>query len=351
MVPKDLMDLQEAEELCETANYQVIFKLLKGKRIDKNYYLNKNELSLLKNKDLDSTTLIIYDLLKPRQFSNLMRELGVEVLDKVLLLLNVFALHSGSKEAELQIELARLKYEMPIIKYIINISKRKELQGPIGGGKYGFDKYYKMYRTREARIKTELWKIKDRNTKLIENRKVNGLKQVVLAGHTNAGKTSIFNKLTQLNMPTGEDLFTTITPKRRKISIAGLNFLLVDTVGFITDVPPQIIESFHLTLAELMFSDVILYVLDSSLSEDKLTSRIKSGFQSMREIGISGRPLLLLLNKIDLISPVELERKIKLSLDISKKLFNPIINVIPISARTGKNFELLKDAIHRSLVE
>ncbi|BFI75300.1 GTPase HflX [Sulfurisphaera ohwakuensis] len=333
----------EALSLAETAFYEIakIYKI--PKKPNPNFYIQKDKVEEIKKlNDIDA--IIIFDLLKSRHFINLNKELlGKKILDKVILLLEIFALHAGSKEAKLQIELAKLKYELPILKDMYKKAKITEQQGPLGAGVYGVESTIRLYQRRIVKIRKELEEIK--KAKEDQIRRVN-FNSVAIVGYTNAGKTTIFNYLTGLNQKVDSSMFTTTSPKRYAIPIDGKKIMLVDTVGFIRGIPPQIIEAFFVTLSEAKYANALLLVLDSSLSSTLLVEMLQSSLEILRELGISGKPMIIALNKIDKNNEEkEVEDKVNLVKELANSLYTPIIDVIPVSALKGINMNILRDKI------
>ncbi len=337
----------EAIALAKTAGYNIINIFKKPKVPNSKYYIQEDKFKYIKEYKGDLDAIIIFDELKPRQFSNLMKEFGVsiKILDKILLILEIFSLHAGSQEAKLQIELARLKHELPIIKDIYRKTKLKEQQGPLGAGIYGVLPLIRLYERKINKIKKELEELK-KSKEIQINRNGDGIFKVAIVGYTNAGKTSIFNALTGLSQKVDNSMFTTTSPKRYGIHLSkDKKVILIDTVGFIRGIPPQIIEAFFVTLSEAKYADTLLLVIDGSQSTENITEVVKSSFSVLREIGIYGKPVILVINKIDQITQEDLNEKMKIALSLAKELYNPVIDVVGVSALKGYNLDLLRDRI------
>ncbi|AHC51043.1 GTPase HflX [Sulfolobus acidocaldarius SUSAZ] len=332
----------EAKALAEAALYNVLKVIKLPKKPNPNFYISQTKLLELKNNS-DVDTIIIFETLKSRHFINLIRELkNKKILDKILLLLEIFALHAGSKEAKLQIELARLKHQLPVLKDMYKRMKVSEQQGPLGAGVYGIESTVRLYQRRIVKIKEELNNIK--KIKEDQIRKTE-LKTTAIVGYTNAGKTTLFNALTGLKQKTDSSMFTTTLPKRYGISVNGDKLLLVDTVGFIRGIPPQIIEAFYVTLSEAKYADSLLLVVDSSVEDTLFIDMILSSFKILRDIGISGKPMIIVLNKADLVNNSYINQKIDITWKIAKDLYTPIYDIIPISALKGYNINTVRDRL------
>lgn len=333
----------EALSLAETALYEVVKIYKFPKKPNPKFYIQQDKVEEIKNSQ-EIEVVIIFDLLRSRHFINLNKELaGKKILDKVLLLLEIFALHAGSKEAKLQIELARLRYELPILKDMYKKTKITEQQGPLGAGVYGVESSIRLYQRRIVKIRKELEELKKAREEQIRR---NSFITIAIVGYTNAGKTTIFNYLTGLDQKVDSSMFTTTAPKRYAIPIDSKKVMVVDTVGFIRGIPPQIIEAFFVTLSEAKYANGLILVLDSSLSDTMLLEMLQSSLQILRELGISGKPMIIVLNKTDInSSEKEIEEKIKLVREVAESLYTPIVDIIPVSALKGTNMNILRDKL------
>ena len=342
-------DIDEAKTLVETLGLNVVDEIIiKGKRVDTNFYLSKGKLNLLKELIARNniSKVYIYDELKPRHIINLMKELKVSVTDRIGLILEIFALHAGSREAKLQIEMLRLKHELPLIKEWIRRTKLGELPGFLGPGGYATDAYYYSVRRRYARIKDELLKLRERRSLERVKRSSYGYPQVAISGYTNAGKTTLFNVLTNESKPVGRGMFTTISPKVKGALISDRKVIFVDTVGFIRKVPAEVIEAFYATLEEIAESNLTIVLLDSTETLNIITDKLKASLEILSRIGYVGKPIIVALNKIDVISSKEdLNSKIEAVEDFLDSNYRWGWRVIPLSALKEINLDLLKKCI------
>jgi GTP-binding protein HflX len=307
-------DLSEALSLADTIHLNVVKKLIlrNDYRPDRNYFLNMRLLNEVKEflESLNSgkttvNSIYIYEVLHPRQVVNLVKELKVSVRDKILMVLEIFANHAGSKEAKLQIEMAEITYQLPIIKEWIRKAKLGELPGFMGPGEYATETYYNHMRRRLTRIRRDLNELRVRRRREREFRVSKGFPHVAISGYANAGKTTLFNSLTKLSKPTGPEMFTTISPKAALAPIDCSEVVFVDTVGFIRDLPPEVIEAFYATLEEISLSDLSVLVLDSSEPLSVIESKLRASLNILSKIGYFGKPLVVALNKIDLSNDLE----------------------------------------------
>jgi len=304
-------DLSEALALVNSLKprHVEVIKLRNTYRPDTRTYVRKGKLSKLKsvvdglsNNGYGNTKLVIYDTLYPRQVVNLMRELNVDIIDKIMLILEIFALHAGSKEAKLQIEMARILHQLPLIREWVRRAKLRELPGFLGPGAYAIDKYYQHLKSRLSRIRRELDSLRFRRELERSKRRALGFPHIAITGYANAGKTTLFNKLVGECKPAGPEMFTTLTPKAKRAYMGSLTAIVVDTVGFVRNIPAEIVEAFYATLEEVSSSDLTLLVLDSSEGVDSVLAKLRSSLSTLSRIGYVGKPIVIALNKIDLCS-------------------------------------------------
>ncbi len=344
-------DLSEALALLKSiySGDIEVYALRKSKRIDTRTYLTPGKLEELKNRlnGAEVERVYVYDVLQPRQVINLMRELRAEVYDKVGLILDIFSVHAGSKEAKLQIEAARITHQLPLIREWVRRSKLRELPGFLGPGTYAIDTYYRHMKRRLARIKRELEELRKRRASERLRRARYGWPQVAIAGYANAGKTTLFNVLAGESKEVGPEMFTTISPKAKATLIKDRKVALVDTVGFIRDTPPEVIEAFYATLEEISEASLTLLVIDASEDEGEVLSKLRASLTTLENIGYQGRPLIIVLNKIDLIDDVsrvsDLVRAVEGVMQ-GRHLWEHTL--IPASALRRINLDLIKEAIY-----
>ena len=332
-------EIKEAHALAETAGYSIV-DTLRYRRLSRSKILSDaklEELVQLVNKYIEySPTIILFDDMKPREYFKIVKKTRREVIDRTLLLLEIFALHAGSKEAKLQIELAKLHHQLPLVREAIRLAKLRELPGFLGPGTYAIDAYYKHIVSRISRIKNQLENLRRRRAIERSKRSSKGIPHVSIVGYASAGKTSLFNKLTGFSKPVGEEYFTTISPKVGSTVSDGLKIAFIDTVGFITRVPPEIIEAFHSTLEEVAYSDIIIYVVDLSEPEDVMLEKLGEGISTLRRIGVVGKPLIVAANKIDLVGEeTEINRLSRIVESVVSSTYPAFKSLVPISATKG----------------
>lgn len=338
VIPKKYVKFVDEELGLVKTIYNNILDVVIVKNTSSKTYLSPYKIERLREMDFDK--LIVMDRLRPSQYINLIKELRKNVIDRVMLILEIFAQHAGSKEALLQIELARLKYSLPLIKETIRHRKLGELHGFLGTGRYGFEKYYSMMKKKEAIVRKELERLRETGDTRRKARSEAGFPHVVIVGYTCAGKTSLFNVLTGLNKPVGPEPFTTLSPKSYKVVYKDLAFIVTDTVGFIRDLPPEIISAFYATLEEIVNAGLILNVVDSSKPVSNIIEDIETSRNILSKLNVHGKDMIIVLNKID---KLYFHKDI---LDEISKFLKPGENIIPVSCKHGTNVEKLLNEIY-----
>lgn len=342
-------DVDEALAIAREAGFN-IKDVIRVKNINSRCYLGLGALerarSLINGNDIKK--ICVYDELKPRHITCLMKELEIDVIDKVMMILTVFQSHAGSRESLLQIEMARLRHQLPLIRSWIKKAKMGELPGFLSLGRYAIDVYYKHITKRIARLSKELEKLREKRSIEREMRRRQGFIHIAIAGYTNAGKTTLFNTLTNLVKPTGIEMFTTLSPKSYMIKMCGNSIVLVDTIGFIKSIPLDIIEAFKAVLEEISNADIILLVVDGSKKVEQLQIEIQTAFKILIGTGCIDKPIVIALNKIDNINK-DYGNIIDLVKEISNKYRAYLIDVVPISALKRININNLKEVLCRTV--
>jgi GTP-binding protein HflX len=282
---------------------------------------------------------VIFDnLLKPVQSYNLAKATKVEAIDRFQLILEIFTRRATTAEALMQIDLAKLRYDLAQAKERVRLAKRGEQPGFMGLGAYEVDVYYESVKREVHAIRRKLKKIRGKRVLHRERRAELGFTSISLAGYTKAGKSSLFNALAKETVPVDTALFTTLSTTTRLVVFSKKKFLLTDTVGFIDRLPLTLIEAFHSTLEETIYSDLILLMVDASEMMNVIEKKLKTCLETIERIGAAGIPTITVLNKIDLISDTETRQKMDALKDKTTTL-------VPISALQGTNIENLKQEI------
>jgi GTP-binding protein HflX len=293
--------------------------------------------------DKKAEKIIFDNELKPIQSYNLAKETSVEVIDRFQLILEIFARRASTTEAKLQIELAKQRYELPRAKERVKLAKMGEQPGFMGLGAYQVDLYYQTIRRQIHHLQSKLKNVRKKRGLHRARRLELGYFTISLAGYTNAGKSSLFNILAEETKPVGIGLFTTLSTATRTISLSNKKVLLTDTVGFIDRLPLTLIEAFHSTLEETIFSDLILLVVDLSEPIEEIERKLTVCLDTIHTIGSTGAPIITALNKIDLLKDDnELQQKVA-----SLKGLAP--NPVPVSALEGTNLQFLKEEVMSNL--
>jgi len=337
--------VKEAIALCESAGYD-IRKIIRQKFLNKSKFgLGEGKVEELKEmvKSIRPDVIIYDEILKPSQNYNLASTLKTNILDREMLILQIFELRARSSESALQVKLAQLRYEMSRAKEKVRLAKMGEQPGFMGIGKFEVDVYQNDIKNRMNSVKSKLQKSSKQRALHREGRKRIGFKTVSLAGYTSAGKTTLFNKLTGEEKEESPKLFTTLSTTVRKIVLRDIEVLISDTVGFISKLPAYMIEAFKSTLEELIYADIILVIVDVSDPILELKKKFRSCVITLDEIGVNQDKMIFALNKSDLVSEEEiLDKANQLGLKGNKKWLS-------VSAVTGKNISSLKDLMNHML--
>ncbi len=334
----------EAKEMAENIGYDVVDVVIQRRKSDHHSYLiGPGKVEELKEivdaKEVE--TVIFANTLPSSQVFKVQRRLGgdIRVIDRNLLILEVFDKRAMTKEAKLQIKLAKLKYTLSWGREFIKLRGiMGEQVGWMGPGDYPFQEYYRAARSRISRLEEQLRDLNRKKEITRTRRRELGYTTVALAGYTQSGKTTLFNRLAAESKTVGLGPFTTLSTFARRVGLGAshrLEFMLIDSIGFIEDMHPTIVKAFTATFGEIAHSDVVLLFIDASEDTQAVTRRCASMNKILREIDAEGQ-VVVCANKIDLIGSEKLEG----ALDAIRKEFigTP---VIPISALRGENLSEL----------
>lgn len=306
-LPKDddqafFYSMDELASLTKTANGEVLVSLTqKRERVHPATYIGKGKLEELVQleEELEPEIIIFNGELAPSQNRNLSKILNARIIDRTQLILDIFAQRAKSKEGKLQVELAQLQYLLPRLGGKgVELSRLGGGIGTRGPGETKLESDRRHINRRIVDIKTQLASIVSHRERYRERRKRNQAFQLSLVGYTNAGKSTIFNRLTEAGTFEENLLFATLDPTTRKVMMpSGFNALLTDTVGFIQDLPTSLVAAFRSTLEEVTEADLILHVVDSS-SPDHVNHE-QTVDKLLKELGVEGVPVLTIYNKKD----------------------------------------------------
>jgi GTP-binding protein HflX len=326
--------IEEAEALAKAAGYQPVGLLTQAFLHHAKYGVGSGKAEELaqevKEKGAD---IIIFDsALRASQAYALAKLCKVEVKDREKVILEIFAMRATTAEAKLQVQLAELVYELPRARESVNMARQREQPGFFGLGKYEADVYTRMMKSRISTLKKKVEAIEKRREIFREHRRKLAFPTIALAGYTAAGKTSLFNLLTGESKSVDAGVFTTLAPTTRAVMVGDRKTLLTDTVGFISNLPAYLIESFKSTLEEISYASVVFLLLDVSQSAEKFIRSYESSAQALTELMVRPSKTIIVLNKCDL-APAELVEE-------RKRMLGPI-DTAEVSAKTGQGVDNL----------
>jgi GTP-binding protein HflX len=306
--------LAELKELLRTAGVATAGEAVQQREApDPDRYFGRGRLAELKSEiaACDANLVACDDELAPRQERNLEDALGVPVIDRTAVILDIFADHAHSAEGKLQVELAQLEYNMARMRGLWTHLERLgagRMDGGIGTrgpGESQIETDRRLARDRIAALRRRLTRLERNRGVMRARRDRSSLPRIALAGYTNAGKSTLLNAITGADVGVGDRLFHTLDPTTRSFDLNGRSYLLTDTVGFIEKLPHQLVEAFKATLEETVLADLILHIVDAGEPEERRLADMRAVDEVLEEIGAGEQPRLLVLNKADLLSPDE----------------------------------------------
>ena len=328
--------LDELEELAKTARASVVGRLIQTREsAHPATYIGKGKLLELKDLiwETDATGIICDDELTSAQLGNLEAELSCKIIDRTLLILDIFAARAVSGEGKIQVELAQLKYRASRLTGLgRSLSRLGGGIGTRGPGEKKLEMDRRLIRERISRLKRELKDVEKHRELIRGQRKQSGLKVAALVGYTSAGKSSIENALTDAGILEDAMLFSTLDTTTRSLMLDNTQEILItDTVGFIRKLPHHLVEAFKSTLEEAKYADIIIHVVDAS--NPQMDEQMHVVYETLRQLGVEDRPVITLFNKQD-----RLERP------VSQRDFRAEYSIMT-SAKTGQGLEELKSAL------
>lgn len=345
----DLTDesLDELAELARTAKAAVVGRLVQGReKIHPTTYVGKGKLAELKELiwEREATGIICDDELSSVQLKNLEQELDCKIMDRTLLILDIFAVRAMSGEGKIQVELAQLKYRASRLTGLgASLSRLGGGIGTRGPGEKKLEMDRRLIRERISHLKAELKDV-ERHRELIRSRREDTPGKVAaLVGYTSAGKSSIHNALTNAGIMEDEMLFSTLDTTTRVLPLEeNREIFLTDTVGFIRKLPHHLVEAFKSTLEEAKYADVIIHVVDAS--NPQMDVQMHVVYETLRQLGVEGKPIVTLFNKQDVLAARKAEEG---AADEALPVMRDVRAdyTIKTSAKTGQGLDELKEAL------
>lgn len=295
-------NLEELEELALTAKAIILDKIIqKRENVHPASYIGKGKIEEVKQKiyELNATGVICDDELSPAQMRNLEKALDCKVMDRTMVILDIFAQRASSKEGKIQVELAQLRYRLSRLagsgEYLSRLGGGIGTRGP-GEKKLETDRRH--IRNRIGQLKKELQELESHRELVRARRKKVGIPLVSIVGYTNAGKSTLLNALSGADVLIEDKLFATLDPTTRKVKLpGGSEILLTDTVGFIRKLPHHLIEAFKSTLEETQYGDILLHVVDSTAKN--IEKKMETVYETLAKLKVLGKPVITLYNKCD----------------------------------------------------
>ena len=333
--------LQELAELAKTAGAEVVGTVIqKRERIHPGTYVGKGKIDEIRTllNALDATGIICDDELSPVQMNHLQQELESKIMDRTLLILDIFASRAVTKEGKIQVELAQPRYRaVRLVGLGSSLSRLGGGIGTRGPGEKKLEMDRRLIKERISQLKKELEHVKKHRELLREGRKKDRVMTAAIVGYTNAGKSTLLNTLTDAGVLSEDKLFATLDPTTRLLELdGGQRIYLTDTVGFIRKLPHHLIEAFKSTLEEAKYADVILHVVDAS--NPQVEEQMFIVYETLRELGVKDKTIVTLFNKQDRLAGNEILRDFKADY------------VLKISARTGLGLDELKNTLEKILI-
>ena len=333
--------VDELKKLADTAGALTVGRLIqKRESVQAGTYIGKGKIQELKEmvRETGATGIICDDELSPAQMRNLESELETKIMDRTMLILDIFAKHASSAEGKLQVEMAQLKYRMArLVGMRSSMSRVSYGIGMRGPGEKKLEMDRRLIRDRVSRLGDELEAIEQNRSTNRSKRSKSGIPVAAIVGYTNAGKSTLLNRLTGSDILSADMLFATLDPTTRVFKFEnGQELLLTDTVGFIRKLPHHLIEAFHSTLEEACYADFIIHVVDSSNPDAPAHMHVV--YETLKKLGVKDKPVITLFNKSDVAADPGLK-----DLNCEKYL--------NVSAKTGEGLDAFIDTMEKLLLE
>ena len=337
-----LESLDELEELAATAGAATVAKVVQNREaVHPGTYIGKGKIEEIREllTALDANGVICDDELSPAQMNNLEQELECKVLDRTMVILDIFAGRARTREGKIQVELAQLRYRASrLVGLRASLSRLGGGIGTRGPGEKKLEMERRLIRERISQLKEELEQVK-RHRELIRGRRDRQQTKVAaIVGYTNAGKSTLLNRLTDADVLSEDKLFATLDPTTRAMELpGGQQILLTDTVGFIRKLPHHLIEAFKSTLEEARYADILIHVVDAS--NPQMEQQMQVVYDTLRQLEVENKKIITLFNKQDLVESQEQLRDFKADY------------VLKTSVKMGSGLEELKELLEEILLD
>lgn len=337
------VETKEIISLLSTLKIDVVREYVQKKDPHPSSYFGPGKVDELLEevRQIDPDIVVVNDRLKPSQHHFLEMKFQKECIDRTGVILRIFAEHANTPEAIAQVQLARLRYEQPFLREWIHKAKSGERPGFLAGGAYATDVYYEHAKSHMRRIEERLEELSRRREVKRGRRHEEGFTLVSLAGYTNAGKSALMNALCSSEVEVSSQMFSSLATTTRRVKGVRGRVLMIDTVGFIRDLPPDLVDAFKSTLEEVFFADLILLVFDSSEDDDTITAKLGTSLEILIPRVADGE-VVLVGTKIDEIEPMRVKEVEDLVQGIA-----PQREIIMTSSETGEGLGALRGWISR----
>ena len=334
--------LMELKELADTAGAETVGMVIQNREaVHPGTYIGTGKIEEVHQLMLetDATGIICDDELSPAQIRNLEQELECKIMDRTLLILDIFASRAATSEGKLQVELAQLQYRLArLVGLGHSLSRLGGGIGTRGPGEKKLEMDRRLIKSRIAQLRRELAEVQRHRDLIRERRKKNSVPVAAIVGYTNAGKSTLLNTLTEASVLSEDKLFATLDPTTRALKLeGGQEILLTDTVGFISKLPHHLVEAFKSTLEEAKYADMIIHVAD--ISNPQVEKQMHVVYDTLEQLGVKDKTFITLLNKQD-----RLEEPVRL------KDFRADY-VLNVSAKTGEGLDQLRQVLEKILTE
>lgn len=332
--------LDELEELAKTAGAVTVAKVIQNREsLHPGTYIGKGKIEEVREliHELDATGVVCDDELSPAQLKNLEMELDTKVIDRTVMILDIFANHASTREGKIQVELAQLKYRSSrLVGLGKSLSRLGGGIGTRGPGEKKLEVDRRLIRDRISQLGRELNDVKQARETTRKQRSKNPVPVIAIVGYTNAGKSTLLNKLTNAGVLEEDKLFATLDPTTRNLTLeSGQQILLTDTVGFIRKLPHHLIDAFRSTLEEAKYADIILHVVDSA--NESAYNQMHIVYETLENLGVKDKTIITAFNKQDKLLTDQIIRDFKAD------------KTVRISAKSGQGLDNLLDTIEEIL--